>query len=455
MTEVGRTALSVEIRTKASTPSSPASSPSVRVPRMLFLIASAGFASIIGTCLWAAAWRTTCGRYVSKIERIRAVSPMSATSGMDRELRKGAAQLLIDFEERELGALDQQQLRRPETRDLAGQLRADGAAGAGDHHRPIRQEMPDLLLVELDWLSPEQVLDLDVPNPRHLHLPLDDLVEARDDPELDRDLVADVDDAEDVSPRDAGDRDDDLSDPHFLDQTRQVLGRPENRKAVDHAPLLGGVIVDEPLHLQRDVSDPHDLACREQPGPSRADQQRRLAFGAPDIVGALALLPILEERPAGDPHGQGRTEGEHGVHEDDRKGDAQRLKAVGERDPKDEQRHGRRAGRTHERADLGHADVTPDEAIDAEEAEGQELDADNEGKLALRVRERRRRNLEIEAQKVSEHEGGQQRREVETELHRPDDLTSPGELAGDRSSHRDVSGDRHSQLPQDGRGPAG
>ena len=37
------------------------------VPRTLFVIASGTFASINGTCLWAAAWNTTCGACLSKM----------------------------------------------------------------------------------------------------------------------------------------------------------------------------------------------------------------------------------------------------------------------------------------------------------------------------------------------------------------------------------------------------
>ena len=55
---VGRTALSVEMSTRCSTPNSAASSATFRVPRTLLVTASAMFASISGTCLCAAAWNT-------------------------------------------------------------------------------------------------------------------------------------------------------------------------------------------------------------------------------------------------------------------------------------------------------------------------------------------------------------------------------------------------------------
>ena len=43
------------------------------------------------------------------------------------------------------------------------------------------EELPDLRLVEGDRLPAEQVLDLDVADPGDLDLPLEDVVEARDD----------------------------------------------------------------------------------------------------------------------------------------------------------------------------------------------------------------------------------------------------------------------------------
>ena len=81
MTELGFTALSVETITNFSTPCSCARSATFFVPKTLFFTASAGFHSIIGTCLWAAAWKTTLGRSVSKIPAMRRESQMSAMQG--------------------------------------------------------------------------------------------------------------------------------------------------------------------------------------------------------------------------------------------------------------------------------------------------------------------------------------------------------------------------------------
>ena len=66
ITVFGFAALSVETSTKRFAPYSTATSATTRVPSVLFRTASSGLASIIATCLYAAAWKTTPGRYLSK-----------------------------------------------------------------------------------------------------------------------------------------------------------------------------------------------------------------------------------------------------------------------------------------------------------------------------------------------------------------------------------------------------
>jgi len=62
MTVLGFAALSVDTSTNRLAPNSTATSARVRVPRVLLRTASIGFVSIIATCLYAAAWKTTPGR---------------------------------------------------------------------------------------------------------------------------------------------------------------------------------------------------------------------------------------------------------------------------------------------------------------------------------------------------------------------------------------------------------
>ncbi len=82
MTLVGLTALSVETKTNLSTPWRSAASIHIRVPTMLLSTASSGLISIMGTCLWAAAWKTILGRCssitASALSRLRTL-PMTVS----------------------------------------------------------------------------------------------------------------------------------------------------------------------------------------------------------------------------------------------------------------------------------------------------------------------------------------------------------------------------------------
>ena len=75
--------------------------------------------SIIGTCLYAAAWNTTVGRYFSKTSR----SERAAVADVE-QLRHGrrevalADELALDLEQRSLGVVDEDEARRADTRAI-------------------------------------------------------------------------------------------------------------------------------------------------------------------------------------------------------------------------------------------------------------------------------------------------------------------------------------------------
>ena len=90
ITVFGFAALSVETSTNRLAPYSTATSATTRVPIVLFRTASIGFASISATCLYAAAWKTTPGRYLSKTWRSLAASftsPTTAAAGRNPRSR--------------------------------------------------------------------------------------------------------------------------------------------------------------------------------------------------------------------------------------------------------------------------------------------------------------------------------------------------------------------------------
>src|SRR5262249_55409168 len=135
----------------------------------------------------------------------------------DFGLGPGPPEIRIDVEERELGALDEEDLPGLEARDLARELGADRATGAGHHDALAGEELADLRLVEVDRLAAEEILDLHVTDARHADLALEHVVEAGDDAHRHLDLPAEADQVKDLLPRDLGDRDDDLRDPQLLD----------------------------------------------------------------------------------------------------------------------------------------------------------------------------------------------------------------------------------------------
>ncbi len=148
ITLVGFTALSVEISTIACAPTARAASATWRVPATLVSSPSSGLASTIGTCFSAAAWNTSSGRYASNTARMRASSRMSAISALAVHLRVGLGQLDVDLPQRVFAVVEQDQRLRPERRDLARELAADGAAGAGDDDAAALDQPRHALAVE-------------------------------------------------------------------------------------------------------------------------------------------------------------------------------------------------------------------------------------------------------------------------------------------------------------------
>src|ERR1043165_9013157 len=89
-----------------------------------------------------------------------------------RQVRKLLRQFAIDIKQREFGAFHQKQILRSKSRYLPAQLRSNGAAGPGYHYCLADQELFDFLFIELDLLSSEQVLDLNVAYAAYLYLAL-------------------------------------------------------------------------------------------------------------------------------------------------------------------------------------------------------------------------------------------------------------------------------------------
>lgn len=82
--------------------------------------------------------------------------------GNDIQVWEAAEQLGLDVENRVLTVAEHDKARGFEPRELAAELAADGATGAGDEYRTALCQISDCGEIGLDRLAAEQILDLDV-----------------------------------------------------------------------------------------------------------------------------------------------------------------------------------------------------------------------------------------------------------------------------------------------------
>ena len=117
-----------------------------------------GGCSSTGTCLWAAAWKTTSGRYRLKTSTTaeRSVMSTSACSHWHGNGGRGVVQvgLVVVQEDQEV---------RVELGHLAADLRSDGSAGPGDQHPPALERASHRGQVDGHRLAAQQVLDPGLP----------------------------------------------------------------------------------------------------------------------------------------------------------------------------------------------------------------------------------------------------------------------------------------------------
>ena len=84
---------------------------------------------------------------------------MSASSDFARDVRMALGQLEVDQPQRILAVVEQDQPLGPKSGDLAGQLAADRAAGAGDDDPPSLDQPRHAFAVERHLRTVQQVLD--------------------------------------------------------------------------------------------------------------------------------------------------------------------------------------------------------------------------------------------------------------------------------------------------------
>ena len=142
-------------------------------------MASQGFASISGTCLCAAAWKTRCGRCGAKTADVRADVRHVANHAVHRRFHAAVGQIVRDGVEAVLVALVENQLRRLERTNLTAELGADRAARTGDEHAFALDEPTTVLGVQRHLAAREQILNRQGTDLLDAHLAVDELRQAR------------------------------------------------------------------------------------------------------------------------------------------------------------------------------------------------------------------------------------------------------------------------------------
>ena len=202
-------------------------------------------------------------------------------------------ELALDREEVVLGVVEEDEPARRDARDLARELLADRAAGAGDEDDLAVEVRADAVELHPHGLAAEDVLDLDVAHLAHRgRAGLQQLEDRRQRAHRDAALAAG---AHDVRAHDAGrrrDRDRDLVGLDLLEDPPELGRRAEDLDAVDAQARLERVVVDEADGLEAELGVAQDLAQDEAAAVAGADDEHAARVGA----GAEAAQRALVDR---------------------------------------------------------------------------------------------------------------------------------------------------------------
>ena len=170
------------------------------MPKTLFFTASPGFHSIIGTCLCAAAWKTTSGAGRRRSRRTRGGRVMSAMHGTMRSASSGKLAISSRWMwKRVFSACSTRTSIAGSKRQICRQI-SEPMLPPAPVTRTTRFRMTAEIAVHLEHhrLAAEEVLDADVADAREVHLSADDLVDAGDDLRGEPRRVAELLDAADL-----------------------------------------------------------------------------------------------------------------------------------------------------------------------------------------------------------------------------------------------------------------
>ncbi len=318
-----------------------------------------------------------------------------------RQLRKAVGERRLDRIDRRLGQVEQHELGRTVAGDVAAELGADRAAGAGDHHHAVAEPFAETRIVEDDRIAAQQVVELDRADGRERGPAADQVLVRRHRQDLDAHVGADLRDAAAHAVRSRGQRDDHLADPVLLRPGRQARDRTQHAHAVQQPAALRGVVVDEPDDAP--LAAAGELPRQARAGFARADDEHRLAEGREGAVQAVLLPDSVGEAIAG------HQEDEHDRIEDQHAARHDHLQLEHHEDQRDQQRAEPRG--EHDALQVEHARESPQPAVETERDEDRGLQRQDPDERARHVGEEGL--VEVEPEPDPVHRRPRERRHAE------------------------------------------
>ena len=233
---------------------------------------------------------------LADLEHAAAV-PDGADEGDEVQVRVRVLQLVLDVVGVVLVDIEDDELLRAVGRDLAAELRTDGAAAPGDEDGLAVNEVEDFLQVGGDGLAPQQVLNRDVLHLADGDVPEDELVHAGQVLQLAAGLLADIQDVPALLGRGAGDGEEDLLHRVLLGVLQDGVPAADDGHAVNVSAPFVGVVVDDTDDLLFGLVGGADVAEDHLAGVARADEHH-----AGDVAPLAAGLAQEEDEAVGKAH---------------------------------------------------------------------------------------------------------------------------------------------------------
>ena len=325
--------------------------------------------------------------------------------------------------------VEHHQQPRPHARDLAAELGADRAAGAGDQHPLVLEVGADAVELHHHRLAAEHVLDPDLAQlAGELDAAAQELEHGRQGADLDVALAALGDHLAAQHAGRGGDRDHDLVRGEPVEDRADLVGRAEHLEPLGAHAALARVVVEEADRAGAEVRVQLQLADDHLPAGAGADDEHLARRGA--RAARRGGRSASERRASRAPPRNTRREQE--VEDHDRARQAV-VVGLGEREDEHHQGAGDRQ-RADQRPEVGEPEVAPPLLVQAEELDHERLaerdEHDRAGEHRL-VAVRDPPGHVEEAQLEGEREGGGGEQRVGAELERPPPVDRVGE-AGHR-----------------------